>query len=1025
MKILLKSKRIKIGILAFICCAIIAIAFAQNKNDYVTKAAEKSEASSTCETKIDFDSKYGVNVSEPDYKNGILKVKIDINESAKGEFTVIYTTDRSNYVTDVIKADKEYSIAVSNSNVDFAMIVSLNNKDGKCGGITDENLLKGYVNKIHEGLTAQVIADDLKNNIGVMGFYVNVGDYNDTDGEELVDNPHINELCKYYKNGNSTKFNDNTSKSECDNALCELVKKYNPTNGTSSNKYSGIDYCNQTHVKEIYTKSTVKQMIKTALYEWQLEKETPGKMKEEIDYERLANYISDGTLTYGNIQELTAKNPKITEQCKTNTLELADPKADMDKDEYVYQTPAIYKHEEEEEVNAVCKRTCAEVIKVEYGPPVATLAGLCFEYQVKVTSVVDCKSKFNGTKPQKGIVCKIKPKCNDTSLHWDQAGPEDEFDECIRKCDNGKYSQKCIDACYKEVYEDEKNELALAYNNKYSNVEKLGTSYITNAGLYCSTENANALSKELVENYENYDCKYKLTSNNSIYWSCSYNSNSNSVPYWMRLGKYYFTSGFNTLTLSSITTYDNTVCHESRGAYYYNYIIDNYGFKRACYGRSGSRTCSSTCGESCYWWASCGGAYVSNANLYPANKNSNYFIDQEDAEKVYNEKLAVYNSQKQECLAAASCNTTTSTYTISINNKIESGKDNKHEWSATIENKSKNGDDIFISTDFCYSPTSTSTTAYEAEWTFPGTWINNKLGTIEYDSTKTNPRTWKFNKNRFCSLLNSKPVNSEWWDWFYDDNTREKYINRVNLKYKNGKIEDIKDWNIEAIASKFGYFDWNINIKCFYAIPECYDSTCTEETPITAKKSRSVNLEELFPTNTRDTDGDGVSDKIGYNWTNKVKDTSKPYYEINPEGLIKDIQKIGDNIYESEYKDKYLDYEFYIDKGGFKKLQEFYKNNKKGKYTQFGNRVWYWIDKDSQVDGHSYELVSTDTDYENVNKLNPIPQTFYKSELTEASWWGTNSGKIKINRIPGCNRRKKDGSTNCHAYPKMEVVGGE
>jgi hypothetical protein len=105
--------------------------------------------------------------------------------------------------------------------------------------------------------------------------------------------------------------------------------------------------------------------------------------------------------------------------------------------------------------SASCEVECEEAVTVEYGPPVASKAGLCFEYKVKVTSRVSCSVSKEPTKPDTSInVCTPTPICTNSthSYYVNQGGPSEEFDSCIEACDGGKYTDKCSKKCYKKVY---------------------------------------------------------------------------------------------------------------------------------------------------------------------------------------------------------------------------------------------------------------------------------------------------------------------------------------------------------------------------------------------------------------------------------------------------------------------------------------------------------------------------------------------------------------------------------------------
>lgn len=107
-----------------------------------------------------------------------------------------------------------------------------------------------------------------------------------------------------------------------------------------------------------------------------------------------------------------------------------------------------------------CSIRCEEAITVQYGAPVASKAGLCFEYKVKVTSRVTCEMETAPTPPQKiTTVCTPTPTCTGIGrsgkrYYLTQGGPNEEFDRCVESCDGGKYTSSCSKKCYRQVYQD-------------------------------------------------------------------------------------------------------------------------------------------------------------------------------------------------------------------------------------------------------------------------------------------------------------------------------------------------------------------------------------------------------------------------------------------------------------------------------------------------------------------------------------------------------------------------------------------
>lgn len=109
--------------------------------------------------------------------------------------------------------------------------------------------------------------------------------------------------------------------------------------------------------------------------------------------------------------------------------------------------------------NISCKIKCEEAVTVQYGAPIASKAGLCFEYKVKVTSRVTCEMTEKPRLPEKPGMCTPTPICTGIGrsgkrYYFNQGGPNEEFESCIDACDGGKYTSKCSKKCYKEVYQN-------------------------------------------------------------------------------------------------------------------------------------------------------------------------------------------------------------------------------------------------------------------------------------------------------------------------------------------------------------------------------------------------------------------------------------------------------------------------------------------------------------------------------------------------------------------------------------------
>lgn len=625
-----------------------------------------------------------------------------------------------------------------------------------------------------------------------------------------------------------------------------------------------------------------------------------------------------------------------------------------------------------------CKKTCKETITVEYGPPVATKAGLCFEYKVKVQSKVACQTEWNGGDiPEPSKLCTVFPLCNNSEAHFDQAGPDEEFDQCVNKCDGGKYSQKCINKCYKEVYESSTNK-KITYDTI---TENTNTEFLANVqrmqnlpGLNLTINDSFCNGTSAADNnYQNYNnlvnamrnsssdngCKYEYK-DGKITWSCA-PEKSDSKQLWKSLGRYYFLN--DEKAKQTINSISMDCLGEPRNSGNYFYFIDSQGFKRAWtepfinnQKKKSEINFSEykSCTQPCTW------------EVVEGNENigKTCMLNMSDVEKDYKEKLDKYITARNACLAEASCSEESAEFTISVDNKVitkydgttpKEIKDKKTSFAASINNK--NITDVrtispIIDSGGCYGDKD-GDYDYMTEWSFPGSWRNNKNGNVS-QTEPANTNGWSQKEYNYCTPLNSGNVNANWWKWAQYEKlaSKDSYANS-NLKY-NGTISD---YNITASTKKFGYFGWNINMKCFYAIfasgncvgdncdgndgsntpkPPCSGSNCStsddEPKSPTDYEVRSVDTKELFPESRTSEDSSGrKTTTIGFNWTAKANENlGDKSYEIKPEELKENIQKQTDDG--TKYSNENLEYSFKLTRSNLNSLKK-----AKDNLTDFGN----------------------------------------------------------------------------------------
>lgn len=602
---------------------------------------------------------------------------------------------------------------------------------------------------------------------------------------------------------------------------------------------------------------------------------------------------------------------------------------------------------------ASCELQCEEVVKVEYGPPVASKAGLCFEYKVKVTSRVDCYTVKEPTPPPKQYICTPTPWCNHPGGYPDhQGGPDEDFDECINKCDGGLYSDRCSNKCYKQVYGESLVRKTAGTEIEYADGKKVDRSKL----LY----------------------QYKVK-NGKVYWDVGASGD--------RIRRYEIDSKGNK-SYPAGPGGPKQHSHASRDV-----ITDSYWHKHHDWGYPTSYyyyydktgipkidNCSST---KCWWEANSSAActnknnyrYLNHPSVYTDRYGTKYpGVSAQEQDKKVNQKL--YDDLKAACAAYSSCNTTTAEFTISVD-YTEKGKTEVKTINFPYSNDKKNTitntensvsceptkDSILLSYNGCYNcGKSSEKDWYMTEWSFPGTWIHIKTGQIVYNPTTIYDSSWRSIENKFCLPLNIGDVNQKWYNYYQKKvNGSDTSYSYNNTEYMNSIVcpdgkkltnpcdytkteftdSDKIDYNINASTRNFGMFEWDINIQCFYAVnsqfPKVNESDKCESSCIddgTKMRVRTVDLNNLFPDKEGNklTSTDKTGRTPGFNWTSFANQTTKDTdYKSVPSNYTKWIQAKGTSI----YSDEYLDYEVNLTKEIISELKKQVNNDMGKKYTNW------------------------------------------------------------------------------------------
>ena len=760
-------------------------------------------------------------------------------------------------------------------------------------------------------------------------------------------NPYLNTYCKAF----SGEINGYLSE-ETINKRNFIFGKYNEFTNSAELKQNYLDnlsICNNAEISSFNTEEFVKETIENYIDSiYKSYQTTPLKgVSGEID-----TWFTDAK--FEEIKATGIKNPNTTYnlKCAYNTTGDFESKfnryiydANGNKvynikanSEYYffsetkvesYTATRTYTGGVTEDISVgTCSTTCEEAVVVDYGPPIASTAGLCFEYQVQVTSKVKCSSIWNPQIPDFPL-CNPVPYCNSIPGYVHQAGPDEEFESCINKCDGGKYTKKCSEKCYKDVYS--KPKYKFTKQSFESNIDISATK--VSDGL-CSG--------------------YYTVSGGSVGWSGMFSR-------WYCENEY------------SRTLHDYNY-PDSLGAIYY----PSNGFKVAHY------SSGNDCNDSCSYSDPCGGRGYYNQD--DADNDRIKILKQID-------DLEAKCNAKASCTEKTAGFTLNVSYIHDEKDKNgNKTKENQEvRFDFPYDKKSPNSDDelekLISSADKskcdsnpkldddkrhtileyagCYKNCGDDLT-YHSRWSFPGIWFNRKSHDISYELYKNDE--WKHVDKKFCLPYDAKAVNSGFYYYF------NKKVNPSSLEERDlekaiwpPSDESSIKYNINGIAKNFGHFGWNFNISCFYALPcdtiteakgECCDKTeitngcCNPSNRCEASPMnisfRPIDLDDVFPSNDtgadivhRNPDDFNVYDRyLPFNWSSRGAQNNNPKEEVefNPKVYGKFIQTNGQSI----YNDDELEYHFHLTPALMRAFNsKKYKLYSTGKSTEANNSSSY------------------------------------------------------------------------------------
>lgn len=631
---------------------------------------------------------------------------------------------------------------------------------------------------------------------------------------------------------------------------------------------------------------------------------------------------------------------------------------------------------------------CTERVKVQYGPPVAATAGLCFEYNVKVTSTVTCKAR-KIEKPKPPTVCTPVPECYHPAGDWTgpAAGPNDNFDQCVKNCDGGKYTLSCSEKCYKSVYGSDASKTS-SFSSQLKG---------TKVADFVEAATGGDLDKcvkteEAGTNY--FFDKYHSAS--TQYFGCYYWSGNDIEWYGGNVGVIE--------TDTSGTKQKNTRYTPGRWYMLHRKTSDlskfesnNDGFLRK---KFANNLCTATCK-----WTGC----TKDQYLNPAVARADYAAN-----------IAEYNKALEFAKKVTTCSERTAEFKVEITKNGQSvyNLDNfsdadklyskKTGYSVSAAEKLTNKN-FLRDYDGCYQSSDAANEKgewYKAVWSFPGTWIDvNKTQAITY----TPHSDYLHIPYKFCLPYKLEPVNEKFWRYYYTKYKDDKAMSFNDENYEkvcpcepqyveSVSESDVVDWNIHATTLKFGRFKWNIDISCFYSYAKsltiCEDPKCEKNSD---DLIRTVDLKDLFPVSGNDggTHSDSVAGRTpGFNWDKFAKNDKDSAYESDPVAYMKWVQQTGDKIWDDDLE---VDYDIRLTRKDINYIRK--------KSSENGFKIT------------NYDFVENGQ----VNASNVKSVTNYKSNLIRNELENKGTNKVPEDNLLYCNNIFQ--SRECLSYNNIEGAG--
>lgn len=428
-------KKVKIVLSVFITLFLLKTtgvsAFEKSVTNSIMKDIDKSieistDASDSKETTLEAKIKVPKNNNVSTY---YLSSSLENKTVSPGStVTIKYPNDKKTVIS-------VYGLNSSNNQKEEIGGITLNNGELEDGWEANVSTSRDYKNA---KVTVKVSLSEKAKTVGIK-YYA----YFEKKSSKLIDSNSPISISKTLKNKSTDILYIEIWK---DNSLYG-TQEVNLT-GFQNNKVYDNKKCDTIRSNNLYKKNP--SNYPQCYYKWV----DYGMQYDEDDLDDIISFMEAGISTnmkFGDVSLDDEKQKDVTPESNKFTCQFNKNANQKGTYTHWYTKKTSYKY-----FDVICKET----VKITYdSPKLVSNNGGGFEYDVKVTPTISCYAKAN-EKAEELLTRYTAKKCNTHGSCWGTydhgrfaAGPSEEFDTCVYKCDKGEYSQKCINKCYNEVYE--------------------------------------------------------------------------------------------------------------------------------------------------------------------------------------------------------------------------------------------------------------------------------------------------------------------------------------------------------------------------------------------------------------------------------------------------------------------------------------------------------------------------------------------------------------------------------------------